>query len=288
MIIVICGPTGVGKTKLSIELAKKYNGIIINSDAMQVYKKMDIATAKVKEDEKEGIKHYLLDICDLEDNYSIYDYQKDARKIIDDNKDKTIIMVGGSGLYQKAALYDYKLSDEETTKNNYDDLSNEELYKLVLEKNPDVNVHINNRKRLVRMLNKENISNEKSELLYHDVIFIGLTTDRENLYNIINKRVDKMVEEGLLEEAKYFYDQKVKCKALDTVIGYKELFKYFDGTLSLDEALDLIKKNSRHYAKRQYTWFNHQVPTIWVETNYQNFNETIDKCIDIIEKRTTI
>ena len=285
MIIVICGPTGVGKTKLSIELAKKYNGIIINSDAMQVYKKMDIATAKVKKDEKEGIKHYLLDICDLEDNYSIYDYQKDARKIIDDNKDKTIIMVGGSGLYQKAALYDYKLSDEETTKNNYDDLSNEELYKLVLEKNPDVNVHINNRKRLVRMLNKENISNEKSELLYHDVIFIGLTTDRENLYNIINKRVDKMVEEGLIEEAKYFYDQKVKCKALDTVIGYKELFKYFDGTLSLDEALDLIKKNSRHYAKRQYTWFNHQVPTIWVETNYQNFNETIDKCIEIIENK---
>ena len=285
MIIVICGPTGVGKTKLSIELAKKYNGIIINSDAMQVYKKMDIATAKVKEDEKEGIKHYLLDICDLEDNYSIYDYQKDARKIIDDNKDKTIIMVGGSGLYQKAALYDYKLSDEETTTNNYDDLSNEELYKLVLEKNPDVNVHINNRKRLVRMLNKENISNEKSELLYHDVIFIGLTTDRENLYNIINKRVDKMVEEGLLEEAKYFYDQKVKCKALDTVIGYKELFKYFDGTLSLDEALDLIKKNSRHYAKRQYTWFNHQVPTIWVETNYDNFDETINKCIEIIENK---
>ena len=287
MIIVICGPTGVGKTKLSIELAKKYNGIIINSDAMQVYKKMDIATAKIKEEEKEGIKHYLLDICDLEDNYSIYDYQKDARKIIDDNLDKTIIMVGGSGLYQKAALYDYKLSDEEETTNNYDNYSNEELYKLVLEKDPETTVHVNNRKRLIRLLNKKEINHNKSDLLYKDVIFLGLTTDRNNLYNIINKRVDKMVEEGLLDEAKYFYNQKVKCKALDTVIGYKELFKYFDNEISLDEALDLIKKNSRRYAKRQYTWFNHQVPTIWVETNYDNFNETINKCINIIEKRTT-
>lgn len=287
MIIVVCGPTGVGKTKLSVELAKKYNGIIINSDAMQVYKKMDIATAKIKEEEKEGIKHYLFDICDLEDVYSIYDYQKDARKIIDSNKDKTIIMVGGSGLYQKAALYDYNLSEEDESNNDYSELTNEELYDLVLKKDPETTVHVNNRKRLVRLLNKKDVTNNKSELLYDDVIFIGLTTDRENLYNIINKRVDKMVEEGLLEEAKYFYDQKVKCKALDTVIGYKELFKYFNGEISKEEALDLIKKNSRRYAKRQYTWFNHQVPTIWVETNYDNFNETVNKVIEIIEKRTT-
>ena len=285
MIIVVCGPTGVGKTKLSVELAKKYNGIIINSDAMQVYKKMDIATAKIKEEEKEGIKHYLFDICDLSDNYSIYDYQKDARKIIDENKDKTIIMVGGSGLYQKAALYDYKLDEENKETNNYDDLTNEELYELVMKKDPESKVHINNRKRLIRLLNKEEISHEESKLLYNDVIFIGLTTNRDNLYRIINNRVDKMVEEGLLEEAKYFYDQKVKCKALDTVIGYKELFKYFDNEISLDEALELIKKNSRRYAKRQYTWFNHQVPTIWVETNYQNFDETVNKVIDIINKK---
>lgn len=285
MIIVVCGPTGVGKTKLSVELAKKYNGIIINADAMQVYKKMDIATAKIKEEEKEGIKHYLFDICDLSDNYSIYDYQKDARKIIDENKDKTIIMVGGSGLYQKAALYDYKLDEENKETNNYDDLTNEELYELVMKKDPESKVHINNRKRLIRLLNKEEISHEESKLLYNDVIFIGLTTNRDNLYRIINNRVDKMVEEGLLEEAKYFYDQKVKCKALDTVIGYKELFKYFDNEISLDEALELIKKNSRRYAKRQYTWFNHQVPTIWVETNYKNFDETVNKVIGIINKK---
>ena len=288
MIIVVCGPTGVGKTKLSVELAKKYDGIIINSDAMQVYKEMNIATAKIKEEEKEGVKHYLFDICDLEDVYTIYNYQKDARKLIDENKDKTIIMVGGSGLYQKAALFDYKLDDEEISNNNYDDLTNEELYKLVLKKDPETKVHINNRKRLIRLLNKKKITHEESKLLYDDVIFIGLTTSRENLYNIINKRVDKMVDEGLVEEAKYFYDKKIKCKALDTVIGYKELFKYFDGDSSLEDALELIKKNSRHYAKRQYTWYNHQLPTIWVETNYLDFSKTVDEVVNIIEQSKNV
>ena len=286
MIICVCGPTGVGKTKLSVELAKKYNGIVINSDAMQVYKKMDIATAKIKEEEKENIKHYLFDIKDFNEDYSIYEYQKDARKIIDENKDKTIIMVGGSGLYQKAALYDYKLDEESaSSSSNYDNLTNEELYKLALKKDPQMDVHVNNRKRLIRILNKENINHEKAKLLYDDVIFVGLTTDRKNLYKIIDNRVDKMVEEGLLDEAKYFYDKHTKCKSLDTVIGYKELFKYFDSEISLDDALDLIKKNSRHYAKRQYTWFNHQVPTIWVETDYNNFNNTVNKCIEIIENK---
>ena len=287
MIIAICGPTGVGKTKLSIELAKKYNGIIINSDAMQVYKDMNIATAKIKEEEKENIPHYLFDICDYKDNYTIYDYQKAAREIIDKNKDRTIIMVGGSGLYQKAALYDYDLSEEDENTETYDDLTNDELYLLSLEKDYDSGVHVNNRKRLIRILNKKDISHSEAKLLYKDVIFIGLTTERENLHNIINSRVDKMVEEGLIDEAKYFYDNKTDCKSLKTVIGYKELFKYFDGEVSLDEALEQIKINSRRYAKRQYTWFNHQVPTIWVETNYDNFNETVNKCIDIIEKRTT-
>ena len=287
MIIVVCGPTGVGKTKLSVELAKRYDGIIINSDAMQVYKEMNIATAKIKEEEKDGIKHYLFDICDLEDIYTIYNYQKDARKIIDENKGKNIIMVGGSGLYQKAALYDYKFEDENINgnENNFDNLTNEELFDLVLKKDPESKVHVNNRKRLIRILNKKDINHEKSQLLYDNVIFIGLTTSRNNLYSIINKRVDKMVDEGLIEEAKYFYDKKIKCKALDTVIGYKELFKYFGGELSLDDALELIKKNSRHYAKRQYTWYNHQLPTIWVETNYANFNKTVDEVTKIIDEK---
>jgi len=285
MIIVVVGPTGVGKTKLSVELAKKYNGIIVNGDAMQVYKKMNIATAKIKEEEKENIPHYLFDICDLEDVYTIYNYQKDARNIIDSNKGKTIIMVGGSGLYQKAALYDYRLSEESSNSDKYDSLTNEELYDLAIKKNPEMNIHINNRKRLLRYLNREEETIKTDKLIYNDVIFIGLTTSRDNLYDIINKRVDKMVEEGLIEEAKYFYDKHIKCKALDTVIGYKELFKYFNNEISLEEALDLIKKNSRHYAKRQYTWYNHQMPVTWIETNYNDFSETVNKAIDLIENK---
>ena len=286
-VIVITGPTGVGKTKLSVMLAKMINGEIINADSMQVYKGLDIGTAKIREDEKEGVVHHLFDIKNVLDNYTIYDYQKDARKIIDEiiKRGHTPILVGGSGLYIKAALYDYQLSNEEFH-SNFDNLSNEELLNEI-KKDHDTDIHVNNRKRLIRILNKKDISHSEAKLLYKDVIFIGLTTERENLHNIINSRVDKMVEEGLIDEAKYFYDNKTDCKSLKTVIGYKELFKYFDGEVSLDEALEQIKINSRRYAKRQYAWFNHQVPTIWVETNYDNFNETVNKCIDIIEKRTT-
>ena len=282
MIICVVGPTGVGKTKMSVELAKKYNAIIINCDAMQVYKDMNIATAKVTEEEKEGIKHYLLDICNMEDNYSIYDYQKDARKIIEENKDKNIIFVGGSGLYLKSALYDYRFSDEETT-NEYDNLSNEELYKLALKKDKNMDIHMNNRKRLIRFLNREETEKTSDKLLYNNVYFIGLTTTRDKLYDIINKRVDKMVESGLLEEAKSFYDKRKNCKSLNTVIGYKELFKYFDGEISKEEALDLIKKNSRHYAKRQYTWFNNQMDITWFNVDYENFNNTIKEVEDYIK-----
>ena len=281
MIICVVGPTGVGKTKMSVELAKKYNGIIVNCDAMQVYKEMDIATAKVTEEEKEGIKHYLFDICNLEDNYTIFDYQKDARKIIEENKEKNIIFVGGSGLYLKSALFDYRFSNDEDN-NTYDNLTNEELYDLCIKKDKNMNIHVNNRKRLIRFLNRKEENVVEPKLLYKDVYFIGLTTSRDNLYRIINERVDKMMENGLLKEAKYFYDKKVNCKALNTVIGYKELFKYFDKECSLQEALDLIKKNSRHYAKRQYTWFNNQMDIEWFDVLYDNFNNTVEEVINFI------
>lgn len=281
MIICVVGPTGVGKTKMSVELAKKYNGIIVNCDAMQVYKEMDIATAKVTKDEKEGIKHYLFDICNLEDNYTIFDYQKDARKIIEENKNKNIIFVGGSGLYLKSALFDYRFSNDEDN-NAYDNLTNEELYDLCVKKDKDMNIHVNNRKRLIRFLNRKEENSVEPKLLYKNVYFIGLTTSRDKLYKIINERVDKMMENGLLKEAKYFYDKKVNCKALNTVIGYKELFKYFNNECTLEEALDLIKKNSRHYAKRQYTWFNNQMNIEWFDVFYDNFNYTVEEVIKFI------
>ena len=283
MIICVVGPTGVGKTRLSISLAKKFNAIIVNSDAMQVYKELNIGTAKIKEEEKENISHYLFDICEVEDNYTVFDYQKDARKIIEENKDKNIVFVGGTGLYLKAALYDYKFTEETKEKNEYEEYTNEELYELANEKDINHGIHINNRKRLIRFLNKENIEIPVSKPLY-EALFIGSTTDRENLYKKINDRVDKMLEDGLLDEVKSLYDRNLRCKSINTGIGYKELYKYFDGELSLEEAIDLIKKNSRHYAKRQYTFFNHQLPVKYFETDYDDFSKTEENVIKFLEE----
>jgi tRNA dimethylallyltransferase len=284
MIISIVGPTGVGKTKLSVELAKKYNAIVVNNDAMQVYKGMDIGTAKPTKEEMDGVTHCLFDFVDAKTNYTVYDYQKDARKLLEDNKDKNIVLVGGTGLYLKALLYDYNFEEETKKTNTYDNLTNEELYELALKKDKNMDIHINNRKRLVRFLNKENKSNNNGDkLLYDNVIFIGLTTDRENLYKRIDDRVDEMIKLGLLDEVKYFYDNHINSKATNTAIGYKELYQYFDGNISLDEAIDLIKKNSRHYAKRQYTWFNNQMNIKWFNTNYSDFNKTIEEVVNYID-----
>ncbi len=288
-VIVITGPTAVGKTKLSIELAKKLNGEIINADAMQVYKGLNIGTAKVTEKEKENIPHHLFDIKEVEEEYSIYNYQKDCRKVIDNilRRNKTPILVGGTGLYIKAALYDYKLSEEKTN-NTYDNLKTEEIYKELLKLDKDINIDKNNRRRLIRALNyyKENntsISNNKTNKLLYDTIFIGLTTDRKILYKKINQRVDNMIENGLLEEVKYYYDKNIKTKPLINGIGYKELYNYFDGLCSKEEAVEKIKQNSRHYAKRQYTFLNHQLNVVWFETDYNNFNNTIEKVSSYIK-----
>lgn len=281
MILAIIGPTAVGKTKLSIELAKKYNAIIINCDAMQVYQGLDIGTAKVTSEEKEGITHELLDFVPVTQNYTVYDYQKDARKLLEKYQGRNIIFVGGTGLYLKSALYDYRFH-EETTTNSYDNLTNEELYNLALAKDKNMTIHPNNRKRLVRFLNKEIQEYVEPKPLYNFKI-IGLTTSRDILYDKINKRVDVMFQSGLLTEVKSFYDQGIRSKALETGIGYKELYQYFDNKITLEEAKDLIKKNSRHYAKRQYTFFNHQLDVKWFNTNYDDFSKTIKEVENYIE-----
>ncbi len=282
MLLCIVGPTGVGKTRLSIELAKKYNAFIINADSMQVYKELNIGTAKVTEEEKEGIEHKLLDIVDVEDMYTVYDYQRDLRNILDKNKHKNIIIVGGTGLYIKAGLYNYKFK-EETNSNNYDNLTNEELYELVLKKDKNSNIHINNRKRMIRFLNREELTLDKDNLLY-DCIFIGLTTDRETLYERINKRVDKMIDDGLIDEVRSLYDKNIRSKSVLTGIGYKELYDYFDGIITLDDAIELIKKRSRNYAKRQYTWFNNQMNIKWFNVDFLNFSNTIKEVENYIDK----
>ena len=274
MIIAVVGPTGVGKTKMSIELAKEYNAAIINCDAVQIYKYLDIGSAKVCEDEKEGIKHYLLDIKNPNENYTVKDYQIDARKIIENNKDKNLIFCGGTGLYLCAALMDYRFYEDESSE-NYDNLNNEELYKLALKKDKSCPIDKNNRVRLIRFLNKKNIEVVEPKLLYENVLFIGLTTDRENLYKIINKRVDLMFENGLLEEVKNLYKKYPNSRVLKSAIGYKEVIKYLNNEITLEECIEEIKKLSRHYAKRQYTWFNNKMNIKWFDVDYNNFENTI-------------
>lgn len=275
-IIVIVGSTGVGKTKLSIMLAKYYNAEIINGDSVQVYKELNIGSAKVTNDEMDGIKHHLIDIKEISDEYTVYGYQKDGRKIINEliSKNKNIIIVGGTGLYIKALLYDYKF-EEIKELNDYNDYTNEELYNLVLKKDNNTNIHINNRKRMIAFLNRENESNNGNNKIY-DFITIGLTTDRQNLYNIINKRVDKMIDNGLIDEAKKLYLKCPNSRILNSAIGYKELVEYFKNNNNLDYIIDKIKQNSRHYAKRQYTFFNHQMDVNWFNVDYENFNNTIN------------
>lgn len=234
MIYVVLGPTGVGKTRLSVELAKRLgNSIILNADSMQIYKEMNIGTAKIKEEEKEDIPHYLFDIVSIKEDFNVYNYQKLGRKLLKEGIDKNIIIVGGTGLYIKALLYDY-----------------------TFDKN----------------------GNKNKELYPHKLI--GLTRDRKNLYKIINDRVDIMFEEGLIEEVKKLYEEKIDTRAVKTAIGYKELYEYFDGKTTLEEAKEKIKKNSRHYAKRQYTFFNNQFKNItWYNVDSLKVSDIVEKIV---------
>ena len=286
MIVAIVGPTGVGKTKMSVELAKKYDAEIISCDSMQIYKGMDIATAKVTTCEMQGIKHHMIYIKNVNEDYSVYYYQKDARKILDEllKKNKNVVIVGGTGLYLKALLYDYRFNKNDNKK-DFSSYSNEELYNLVKSIDKDTKIHKNNRQRMESYLNNHDKKENKygNKLLYENVKIIGLTRPREELYNAINKRVDKMLDDGLIKEAKAFYDKKINSKAINTAIGYKELYMYFDGKITKDEAVELIKKRSRNYAKRQYTWFNNQMNVKWFLVDVNNFTKTIDEVINYIE-----
>ena len=249
-----------------------------------------IEAVKAKIQEKEGIPHHLFDICEVEENFSVYDYQKLGRDKIDEitKRNKNIIIVGGTGLYIKALLYDYEFEKENNTY-DFSKVTDEELISKIKELEEKIEIDFNNRRRLertlIKLIEKSNFSRKGNNPLY-DFIIIGLTTTRDNLYKRIDKRVLKMIDEGLLDEAKKLYEKR-NCKSLLTGIGYKEIFKYFDGDLSLDEAIELIQKNSRHYAKRQYTFFNNQFKNKeinWFETNYEDFSKTVEEVSNFLTK----
>lgn len=290
MILAIVGPTGVGKTKLSIELAKIYNGEIINADSMQIYENLNIGTAKITKEEQKGISHHLLSIKKIEENYTVFDYQKDARKKIEEikGKGKIPIFVGGTGYYLKAALYDYNFKEESDKTSLYTNLSNEELIKKIDSFELGIIYDKKNRNRLIRLLerleNNDFPKNNEFSCLYEDVLLIGLTTEREVLYQKINERFDKMLI-PLIDEVKPYCIKNMRYKPLMTGIGYKEFYPFFENKKTLEEVVEECKKNSRNYAKRQYTWFENQMNVHWFTVNYENFSSTTQEIIEFIESQ---
>lgn len=293
MIYVIVGPTGVGKSKLSIEYAQMCGGYIVNGDAFQCYKEMNIGTAKPSLEERSKVPHYLFDIATVENTYTIFDYQRDLRNTLDEllkfNKD--IIIVGGSGLYLKSALYDFTLNENTTSVDMslYDNLTNEELHKVLqsIDIEEANKIHFNNRKRVLRAIQiylesgqkKSDIINSQEHKLLYDVEFIGLTKpSREELYALIDQRVDKMIEDGLIDEVKSLMQKYPTNLRAFQAIGYKELMDGF-GNQNIDDIISLIKQKTRNYAKRQYTYFNHQLPVKWFE-NY------LDALTFMLERKT--
>lgn len=297
-LIVLVGPTAVGKTDISIKLAKELNGEIISADSMQIYKYMNIGTAKVKEDEMQGIPHYLIDIVYPDEDFTVSDYKNLANEHINDinSRSKLPIVVGGTGLYINSLVY--KLSFTQVAPNNEfrevynkiaDEYGNVKIYEELkkVDQASASKININDRKRIIRALEiyhetGKPMSEYNKDFRKHnddyDIVLIGLTMDRSMLYERINIRVDNMIEEGLIDEVeeliKMGYDRQLNSMQ---ALGYKEIISYLYGEISLDEAIELIKRNSRKYAKRQLTWFRRDNRIKWIDTNsFSNKDEVVE------------
>lgn len=287
-VIVIVGPTASGKSDLSVKLAQYLNTEIISGDSVQVYRSLDIGSGKITKDEMQGIKHHLIDILDPDEDYSVATFQKNARRCIDEiaSSGHIPILCGGTGFYLKAALYDYDFTNVSRT-NEFEFLTNEELFNKLNELGDKEIPDVNDRKRLLRHMELFSSNLEmkygKNDPLY-DILFISLTMPRDVLYERINNRVDQMVKSGLIDEVKSLYDKGIKSNSV-RAIGYKELYSYFDGEISLDDAIDLIKKNSRHFAKRQYTWLNNQIHPIYIDITKEDPLEKSKTLIDEFIKK---
>lgn len=293
-LVVLTGPTSVGKTKLSIELAKRINGEIISADSMQVYKGMDIGTAKITDDEKDGIKHHLIDVLNPNDSFNVTVFCKMANECILSiyDKGKIPIIVGGTGFYIQGLIYgiDFSDGDEDLSyraelERLYDEKGADEVYKMLIEIDPDEAkiLHKNDKRRIIRALeyyktSKKRISehNELSrnkDALYNFAYFV-LNDDRAKLYERINERVDIMVKKGLFDEVKSLLDKGyLKDTTALQAIGYKEVIDYLDGNITKDDSINAIKQNTRHFAKRQITWFKREKDVIWLNKNEYEYDE---------------
>lgn len=301
-IICIVGPTASGKTGLAIELAKKINAEVISADSMQIYENLDVGTAKVTEEEAQGIKHHIIDVCKVQDKFSVADFKAMCYDKIKDirSRGKNVIIAGGTGLYVNAVVYNMNFDEEETDTKLRKELQNiankngnEFLHNMLKEIDPEsaASIHMNNVKRVIRAIEmaknaklksvhmneeKERLKQEKS--IYNFSVFC-IEQDREYLYNRINLRVDLMVKDGILEEARKVYDMNLpKDNTCMQAIGYKEFFPYFDGKITLDEAIDNLKKETRHYAKRQMTWFNNKLDCIKLDGS-KSKDELVDEIL---------
>lgn len=300
-VIIILGPTATGKTRLSIELAKQINAQIINADSMYMYKNFNIGTSKPDEKERNGIKHYLIDFLNSNDEYSVSQFNTDSLKIIKDLKNQNIvpIVVGGTGFYLDSLIYDYSfgntIKNEEIRKKYFDlanSFGNEYIYNILKEKDIETanTLHSNDLKRVVRALeifdttgnSKSNsVINKKTISSSINPLLIGLNIPRELLYEKINSRVDYMINNGLLEEAKSLYTGNTnKNNQCMKAIGYKELFDYFDNKIDLPTAINLIKQHTRNYAKRQITWFKRYDNVMWFDSSKLNNDEIIKQILE--------
>ena len=283
-VIVICGPTASGKTALSIELAKKINGEIVSADSMQIYKDMDIGTAKTTPEEMQGIKHYLQDFVEPDKRYSVADYKVDAEKAIEEilSKGKTPIVVGGTGLYVDSLIYGIEYQEikfDEKYRKELEDIALkdglETLYKKAQEIDPEAmkKISCNDKKRIMRVLEiykatgktktEQEIESRKKEVKYDYKVF-AIDWEREKLYERINKRVDIMIENGLIEEVENLLKKYKEFPTAMQGLGYKEVVEYLNGYLTKEEMIDKIKQETRRYAKRQITWFRKNKQTIWI------------------------
>ncbi len=284
-LIVILGPTAVGKTALGIELAQALNGEVISGDSQQVYRQLDIGTAKVSAAEQKRVPHHLIDVRDVAQTYSAYDFVQEAQEAIADilGRGKLPIIVGGTGLYLQSLLEGYHLGGQVNQeqmlayREELEGLSDQDLKTLA--EQAQINVDYHNRRRLIRHLELEGFGQAMvNDAPIYDYLLIGLDDDRQRLYERINHRVDTMVEMGLLEEARWLYDNHPDVQARQG-IGYKELFPYFSGQISQEEALEKIKQNSRRFAKRQLTWFRNRMNVDFYQVSEPEYKDKLKQAI---------